>query len=656
VEHRSERIYIHLLREAITRMVRTSPGRKIRVLEVGGGQGVLTWPVASALAAEDVEYCFTDIGKAFVDDAREEAARRRLDGLMTFGLLDISRDATAQGFEAAAYDLVLAFNVVHATPDLRKTLRHLEALVAPGGALGLVEMVRARRWDLLTWGLAEGWWYYDDGIRRGSPLLDVGAWEALLRGEGCEPVEAFPRGEEERARADHALVLAWPRAQTATPRAEAAPRPAASADGAPARHTAAHPRPALRTPYVAPRNDTERQIAALCGELLGVDRIGVHDDFFELGADSLITLRISDRVRRELGREVPAAAAFRGATVERIARALDPAPSLPPSPILVPLQPGGTRPPLFFIHPAAGVVFPYVELSRQLGPDQPFYGLQAAGLDGASPPDATISAMARRYVDAIRTVAPEGPYHLGGFSFGCLVAYEVAQELCRAGDEVRLLALIDEPAPLSGHRPTPVIMAKLLTTGIAKSIWPYLHDYFYLTGAADEPRAGGAHPHGAPAAHHSGAPARRRNGTAGGVRAAAAALADLARWRPDGDLLQSFLARSTMANYVPREARLLALRQPAMIPMFQLFMIHLRETLDYMPKAYPHRVTYFKATRLGGRNARDPTMGWGTLAAGGVDVHDLPGDHLTVLRQPHVRVLAEKLRACLDAAQRSGGR
>ncbi|MCC6554360.1 MAG: polyketide synthase, partial [Polyangiaceae bacterium] len=311
------------------------------------------------------------------------------------------------------------------------------------------------------------------------------------------------------------------------------------------------------------------------------------------------------------------------------------------SPSLVPLQPSGARPPFFFVHPAAGVVFPYVELARRLGPDQPFYGLQAAGLDGESPPDMTISAMARRYVGALRSAAPRGPYYLGGFSFGCLVAYEMAVELAREGDEVGLLALVDEPAPVRGHRPTPLIMAQLLTSGIAKSIWPYLHDYFYLTGSSGRSGSRGA-----------------QDGEGGGAAGLAAALprvSELARWRPDGELLQAFLARSTMANYVPREARILALRQPAMIPMFQLFMIHLRETLEYKPRPYPHSVTYFRATRLGGRNALDPTMGWGALAAGGVEVHDLPGEHLTLLRQPHVAVLAEKLGACLAAAQRARG-
>jgi amino acid adenylation domain-containing protein len=646
VEHRSERIYNELLCEVLPRLLRASPGHRIRILEIGGGQGVLTWPLVSALRGLDVEYRFTDLGRAFVDDARQEAARRGLAGAMTFGTFDASRDPAAQGYEEGSFDAVVGFNVVHATPDVPRTLRHLERLLRPGGALALVEIVKTRRWDTMTWGLAEGWWYYDDGIRSGSPLLRLDQWEEVIAAAGLERVAAYPRDPAARARTDHGLVLARRPQGASQGRAEmlAPPEPRRPARAASAEVRA--PRPALRAPFVAPRTETERRIAEVCEELLGVDRIGAHDDFFELGADSLIMLRITDRVRQKLGREVPAHAAFRGASVERMASAIDGAapghrpglradePRSAPDPgsaglVVVPIQPAGTKPPIWFVHPAAGVIFPYVALARVLGPDQPFYALQATGLDGLSAPDETIAAMAERYVDAMCAVDPRGPYDLGGFSFGCLVAYEMANRLARAGKEVRLLALVDEPAPIFGHRPTPIVMGKLLATGIARSIWPHLHDYLYLrqAGGRDEPQGGAGRPR----------------------------LAEIVKWRPTGDALESFLARSTMANYVTRESRLLALRQPAMTSMFRLFMIHLRETLAYTPRAYPGRVTYFRCTKLGGRNARDPSMGWRTLAAGGVDVHEVPGEHLTLLRQPHVQVLGAKLAGCLDAARRANG-
>ena len=624
LEYRNERIYISLLVEAVTRMVEAAGGRSLRILEVGGGQGLLTWPLVQALASADVEYHFTDIGKAFVDDARRRAVASRFGELMRFGILDASRDPAAQGYDLQSFDLVVAYNVLHATRDVIATTGHLASLLVAGGTMAWVEVVKARRWDTLSWGLAEGWWYHDDAIRKESPLLALDQWVEITLDQGFLDVEAYPRTPMGRAESDHGLIIARGRKplSVVTPAAPPPQKPGAPRAGAgPA--SVLQPRPALRTPHVAPRDETERRIAAICGELLGVEGIGVHDDFFELGADSLITLRITDRIRQELGQEVPAHAAFRGSTVERMARALDqradPAPSSP----LVAIQPGGTRPPLFFVHPAAGIVFPYFALARELGPDQPFYGLQARGLDGREPPDRTIEDMARTYIEAMRAVQPRGPYFLGGFSFGCLVAFEMAQQLRRAGQALALVALVDEPAPVLGHRPSAALMARLFITGVGRTIWPHLHDYFYLVNSTSSPRL--------------------------------PSFKELSRLRPDLDLLQSILARSTMANFVPPESRLLAFRQPAMRPMFDLFLLHVRQTLAYRPEAYPHGVTVFQATSIGGKYDPDPSMGWRVLAAGGVEVHKIPGEHLELLRPPHVQVLAAKLNDCITRGMQRQG-
>ena len=629
LEYRNERIYITLLVKLVARIVAAAGGRRLRILEIGGGQGFLTWPLVEALAASraDVEYHFTDLGKVFVNDARLVAEKRGFSDLMRFGTLDASRDPAAQGHDLQSFDLVVAYNVLHATRDVLATVEKLASLLVRGGTMAWVEVVKARRWDTLTWGLAEGWWYYDDAVRKESPLLPLDQWVDLTRSRGFDDVEAYPRTKAGRAASDHGLIVARGRQISSAPvPARAAPREAAAPRPSRGYASLLQPRPDLRTPYVAPRDETERRIAAICGELLGVEGIGVHDDFFELGADSLITLRITDRIGQELGREVPAHAAFRGSTVERMARALerrdDPSAASP----LVAIQPHGSRPPLFFVHPAAGIVFPYFALARELGPDQPFYGLQALGLDGLAPPDRTIEEMARHYVEALRAVQPRGPYFIGGFSFGCLVAFEMAQQLNRAGQELGLVALVDEPAPVLGHRPSAALMARLFITGVGRTIWPHLHDYYYLVGSGPEraKKSGLSFP----------------------------SLKELSKLRPDADLLQSILARSTMANFVRPESRLLALRQPAMKPMFELFVLHVRQTLAYRPEAYPHGVTVFQASSLGHTYDADPSMGWRVLAAGGVESHKIPGEHLELLRPPNVQVLAAKLNECIDRGMR----
>ncbi|MBI5512628.1 MAG: amino acid adenylation domain-containing protein [Deltaproteobacteria bacterium] len=591
---RADRVALALLRGAVGALASRRPAGVLRVLEVGGGQGILTWPLLDELSSTDYEYHFTDLGRSFVEDARAEAERRGLGGRFRASTLDLSRPLGPQGVAPGGFDLVVAYNVLHAVPDLRASLRALREALHPGGVLGLVEVVRTERWDTLTWGLAEGWWYYTDDLRDDSPLLGLATWERALTEEGYQGARGWPRDPEARRWVDHGMLLAR-RPDAEVPRMAPGESPVV---------TSVHPRPSLREGYLGPRTALETEVARLTAEVLGVERVGVRDPFTELGADSLIMLRLTDRIARELGREVPREAAFRGATVERLCQALQGDPG--EGQVLVPIQPGGSLPPLFFVHPATGVVFPYYGLARELGPEQPFYGLQALGLDGLSPVDTRVEDMARHYVSALRAFQPRGPYHLGGFSFGCLVAYEMALQLATEGEPPGAVLLVDEPAPLEGYRPSAWLMARLFATGVWDGGLPFFGDYLSLL--LDQ------------------APSKDPS---------------------EGSALRWFLARSTLASFLPPEHRPLALRQPALLKLFELFLLHGRQTLEYVPRAYRHGVTLFKATELPGKAGRDPTQGWGLLAAGGVAVERIPGEHLTLLRPPHVGVLAARISAHL---------
>ncbi|MFL5537436.1 MAG: amino acid adenylation domain-containing protein, partial [Longimicrobiaceae bacterium] len=199
-------------------------------------------------------------------------------------------------------------------------------------------------------------------------------------------------------------------------------------------------------PYVAPRGELEERLAALWSEVLGVERVGVHDDFFDLGGQSILATRLVARVREEMGFELPVASLLTGPTVEQMVQAMmgkkDPA-RLP----LVPLQTFGGRPPLFVAHPAGGHVMCYHDLAFLLGMEQPVYGLQPRGIDdGGQAPITVIEEMAAFYVDAVLRLRPSGPYRVAGWSFGGVVAWEMAQQLHAAGHEVDLLALFDTTA------------------------------------------------------------------------------------------------------------------------------------------------------------------------------------------------------------------
>ena len=192
-----------------------------------------------------------------------------------------------------------------------------------------------------------------------------------------------------------------------------------------------------------PANSTERKLQEIWESLLGVSPIGLNQNYFELGGTSILAVRLFSKIASEFGRKLPLSILFEAQTIARLARVLrEDGHSAGWSP-LVAVQPKGSRPPFFCVHAAGGNVLVYRELSEHLGADQPFYGLQAQGLDGERPILETIEDMATLYVNEVRSFQPHGPYFLGGYCMGGTVAFEMAQQLRSQGEEVALLALFD---------------------------------------------------------------------------------------------------------------------------------------------------------------------------------------------------------------------
>jgi amino acid adenylation domain-containing protein len=198
--------------------------------------------------------------------------------------------------------------------------------------------------------------------------------------------------------------------------------------------------------YEAPQGEVEEALAEIWCELLGLERVGRDDDFFELGGHSLLALRIMAKAKERFGRLYPMTWLFSASTIRRFA-ALVESDSAATHDILVPMEVRGNRTPIFAIAGAGGNVMSLIEVSRSLGPDQPFYGLQAQGLDGRTPPSDSIETTARINIQAIKSVQPEGPYRLLGHSYGGAVAYEMALQLSARGDRVSMLALLDSGVP-----------------------------------------------------------------------------------------------------------------------------------------------------------------------------------------------------------------
>ena len=175
------------------------------------------------------------------------------------------------------------------------------------------------------------------------------------------------------------------------------------------------------------------------------------DNIFELGIDSLLAARLFVEVAKVFGNKLPPAPLFQSPTIELLARHLREGRGAGRWTSLVEIQPEGSRPPLFNVHGGAGTIIHLQELSRLLGPDQPFYGLQSRGLYGDVSPLSTVREMASHYLAEIRSLQPEGPYYLSGYCFGGIVALEMAHRLLADGQEVPLLILLNAPPPASHY-------------------------------------------------------------------------------------------------------------------------------------------------------------------------------------------------------------
>ncbi|GAA0460255.1 hypothetical protein GCM10009544_23490 [Streptomyces stramineus] len=286
------------------------------------------------------------------------------------------------------------------------------------------------------------------------------AAEALARlWEAGVPVDLAPRGATAPPRRGVPLPgyaferhRHWIPAPTARPRPhtgiederESTEHPAAagSAPQAPARA----PRPHLATAYTAPRTDDERAVAEQWQQALGIDRIGIHDNFFDLGGDSMRAVLLAARLSSASLLETPAAAILARPTIagllDRSGREAAGQEAFAP---VLPLRAEGDRTPLFCVHPGGGTAWRYAGLLAHLGGRQPVYGIQAHGLDGLRSPAADGKEMVESYLAHLRGIQPRGPYRILGWSFGGTVAHSMATALQRQGEQVELLVMMDAP-------------------------------------------------------------------------------------------------------------------------------------------------------------------------------------------------------------------
>ncbi|PKW14739.1 amino acid adenylation domain-containing protein [Saccharopolyspora spinosa] len=192
-----------------------------------------------------------------------------------------------------------------------------------------------------------------------------------------------------------------------------------------------------------PRNPTEEILCGLFAEVLGLPRVGVDDSFFDLGGHSLLAVKLIGRIRDALGVRVNVGSLFAAPTVAGLAERLHTGSSRDALEIVLPLRTEGSKEPLFCVHPAAGLAWPFSGLLKHIDAERPIYGIQSRGLAEPKPVAESLHEMAAEYLEHIRQVQPHGPYYFLGWSFGGVVAHEMSTQLQALGEEVRFLCMLD---------------------------------------------------------------------------------------------------------------------------------------------------------------------------------------------------------------------
>ena len=389
-------------------------------------------------------------------------------------------------------------------------------------------------------------------------------------------------------------------------------------------------RPDLDSAYVAPRDDLERTLVGFFQDLLGVEMVGVDDSFFDLGGHSLIAVRLFAAIKKAYQAEFPISILFEAPTVARIAERVrekvgvagapssaagSPSPAAPAAPRtrykhLVAMHPGadsrsdrgsGARP-FFLVAGMFGNVLNLRHLAHLIGSDRPFYGLQARGLYGEETPHETFEEMARAYLEEIRTVQPEGPYLLGGFSGGGVTAYEMARQIIALGDQIGLLVMLDTPVaqrpPLSAKDRARIQLDELQQKGPR-----YFGEWFEKRADWEMQKL------------------RRR-------------------FEPEAE------SDRTTAEF-HNDKMEAAFR--AALGRYQLARYE-GDVILYRPRLVP-RWSFQDGTMIDkDRHYMSPDNGW-TPWVRNLEVHEVPGDHDAMVLEPNVRVLAKRMKKAIEAAE-----
>ena len=344
--------------------------------------------------------------------------------------------------------------------------------------------------------------------------------------------------------------------------------------------------------FVASQDDLELQLTKMWEQALDIRPIGTADNFFELGGHSLIAVKLLSEIDRSWHQKLPLSTFITAPTIAQFATILRQEQGSTNWSSLVKIESSGSKTPLFCIHPVGGNVLEYYPLAHQLGQEQPMYGIQSQGLDGIQTPLTQIEAMAANYINEIKTVQPDGPYLLVGYSFGGLIAFEIARQLESRSEKVSLLALLDTESPnLLDVRPS-----LLQTSGIHLRNFQQLNLQQKIKYVKDR------------------------------------VIFRLMYQNRENSHKEFML--DTWATDLPPE-------------YLKVLEANFQAGDDYIGKFYPGKIILFRSSIQPITQALYPDLGWGEIA-NVVEIYDIQSPHQDLLKEPYIQSLTQQLKLCID--------
>ena len=365
--------------------------------------------------------------------------------------------------------------------------------------------------------------------------------------------------------------------------------------------------------FIEARNKLELKLVQIWSKILRVDKIGVHDNFFDLGGHSLLASYLMAQIKQEFSKDIPLTTLFQNPTIEQLATIIQKDSVYFNSSCLVAIQSHGTNPPFFCVPGAGGRPFYFYHLGRYLGEEQPLYSFENDLYEKLGS-ITRIEDIASIYIAAMQTVQPQGPYFLGGHSYGGNVAFEMAQQLHKQGQKVALLAIIDSSAPTYKDKQMLIDYlnwdhARWLAE-VSKGLEIYLDKNVDISYEA-------------------------------------------LRCLSVEEQLKYVLNYFKLANMLPPNAEITQLTN-----IVQAYKTSCLCLVDYVPKElYPDTLTVLRAnedlpedpnSELASEASADFSLGWSEFSTEPVDIHCVLGNHVSIMAEPHVQVLAEQLKACID--------